>query len=228
MSHTDPAPADPHPEVARAAPDGQYTQSMTAFGKLVERITPWLFDVGSWIFGGLIAFNLLVVASLITVGPVDPAIMVSTTAFALALPLNVTGLVLPKLIQDLKQVGFEEELAQAFQEAGLTVGEQVASGKALEALRTRRTRVVLGYSLGILALSAVLTVTGMIAALWHMAWWIGVAFFAMVLISPVVVVIAMGTSQPPGAKVKMERKRRDGEESTRQAIEQGRKNEERA
>ena len=174
MSQSDPAPADPHQEISRAAPQEQYKQSMKAFGKFVERISPWLFEVGSWIFGGLIAFNLLVMASLITVGPVDPAIMVATAAFALALPLDVAGLFLLRLVRDMKRVGFEEEVAQVFHDVGFTVGEQIASPKALESLRKRRTGIVLGSSLGILALSVLLTLTGMTAALWHMALWIGV------------------------------------------------------
>src|SRR5215472_2943551 len=137
MSQSDPPPADPHQESSHAAREDQDTQSSKpiwqatpgevwkAFGKLVESITPWLVEFGSWIFGGLIAFTLLVMASLITVGPVDPAITVATAAFALALPLDLTGLLLLRLLQDLKHVGFEEEAAQAFQEAGFTVGEQI-------------------------------------------------------------------------------------------------------
>ena len=147
MSQTDPTPADPHQEISRAAQEEQYKQSRKpiwqatpgevwkAFGKLVVRITPWLFEFGSWIFGGLIAFTLLVMAALINVGPVDPAILVATAAFALALPLNVTGLILLRLIQDLKHVGFEEELAHAFEEVGFTFGEQyqpVTLGEVVE------------------------------------------------------------------------------------------------
>lgn len=199
MSQTNPAPADPHQEISRAAPDESYKQTMKAFGKLVERITPWLFEFGSWIFGGLIAFNLIVIAALITVGPVDPAIMVSTTAFALALPLDVAGFFLLRLVPDMKRVGIEEEAAQAFQDVGFTVGEQVVSPKALEALQKRRIGIVLRYSYGILALSAILTLTGMTAVLWHMAWWIGVAFIAMVMISLVIVIVAIVTSQPPNS-----------------------------
>src|SRR5947209_10371871 len=179
MSQTDPTPADPHQEISRAAQEEQYKQSRKpiwqatpgevwkAFGKLVVRITPWLFEFGSWIFGGLIAFTLLVMAALINVGPVDPAILVATAAFALALPLNVTGLILLRLIQDLKHVGFEEELAHAFEEVGFTFGEQIPSPTAVEILPKRRTGVVLSYSLGILALSVLLTLTGMIATLWY-------------------------------------------------------------
>jgi len=228
VSQTDPAPADPHQEIPLAAPEEVYKQSMKALGKLVERITPWLLDFGSWIFGGLIAFNLLVVAALITVGPVDPAITVSTAAFALALPLELAGLLLLRLDQDLKHVGFEEEVAQAFQEVGPNVREQVASRTALELWPKRRTRIVLLYALWILALSVVLTLTGMAAALWHMAWWIGVVFFAMVLISQGMVIVALVTSQPPYSQEEQERKRRSREETTKQAKTPDKKNEERA
>jgi hypothetical protein len=228
VSQTDPAPADPHQEIPLAAPEEVYQQSMKAVGKLVERITPWLLDFGSWIFGGLIAFNLLVVAALITVGPVDPAITVSTAAFALALPLELAGLLLLRLDQDLKHAGFEEEVAQAFQEVGPNVREQVASRTALELWPKRRTRIVLLYALWILALSVVLTLTGMAAALWHMAWWIGVVFFAMVLISQGMVIVALVTSQPPDSQEEQERKRRSREEMTKQVKAQDKKNEERA
>lgn len=228
MSQTDPAPADPHQEVARAAAEEQYKQSRKptwqatpgevwkAFGKLFERITPWLFEVGSWIFGGLIAFTVLVMAALFTIGPVDPAIMVATTAFALALPLNVTGLVLLKVMQDLKHVGFEEGLTQAFQEVGFTVGEQVPSPKDLESRGKRRTLIVLGSSLGILTLSLLLTLTGMTAALWHMAWWIGVGFFAMIIISLTIVSVALVISQPLNSQEEKEQKRRYREDMIRQ------------
>src|SRR3974390_666358 len=113
MSQTDPAPADPQQEISLAASQEQNKQIMKALGKLVERITPWLLEFGSWLFGGLIAFTLLVLASLFTIGPVDPTITVSTAAFAFALPLNVTGLFLLRLVKDLKQVGFEDEFEQA-------------------------------------------------------------------------------------------------------------------
>ena len=225
MSPTDPAPADPRQEIPLAAPEEQYKQGMKAFGGFVERITPWLFEVGNWIFGGLIAFTLLVIASLLTVGPVDHAINVATAAFALALPLDVTGLFLLRLVQDLKQVGFEEELAQAFHEVGFTVGEQVLSPQALETMRTRRTRIVLGYCLGILTLSALLTLTGIIAALWHMAWWIAVAFFAMVMLCQGIVFVAIATSQPPDSAEEKERRRRYRDEITRRAKEQYKKKE---
>ena len=222
MSQTDPPVAVQHEEVSLAAAEALYTQSMKAVSKLMENIVPWLLDAGSWIFGGLIAFNLLVMASLITVGPVDLAIKISTAAFALALPLNVTGLVLLKLMQDLKPVGFEG-ITQAFQDVGLSPGEnQIPSLTSLEALRKRGTRIVLSTTLGILALSGTLTLTGIMAALWHMAWWIAVAFLAMVLISLIISQVALVTSQPPVSAEEKAHRRRYRDELIRQAKERSR------
>jgi membrane protein implicated in regulation of membrane protease activity len=223
MAQTDPTPVDPHQEISLAAEKEQNKQIMNAFGQLVDRIASWLLEFGSWIFGGLIAFTLLVMASLFTIGPVNPIIKVSTAAFAFALPLNVTGLFLLRLVKDLKQFGFEEEFAQAFQDVDFTGGEQVVSPKTLESLRKRRTRFFLAFSFGILALSVLLTLTGMIAVLWYMAWWIGVIFFVMVMISLVIVTVAFVTSQPPKSPEEKERKRRYREELTRQAKERKRR-----
>ena len=143
MSQTDPAPADPQQEISLAASQEQNKQIMKAFENLVERITPWLLEFGSWLFGGLIAFTLLVIASLFTIGPVDLTILIATAAFAFALPLNVTGLFLLRLVKDLKQVGFEKEFEQAFQGVDFTVEQQATSKKALDAMRKRRTGVFL-------------------------------------------------------------------------------------
>jgi hypothetical protein len=137
----------------------------------------------------------------------------------------VAGLILLRLVQDLKRVGFEEEVVQVFKDVGFTVGAQMASPTALESLRKRRTGIVLGDSLGILALSGLLTLTGMTAALWHMAWWIGVVFLAMVLISLAMVIVAIITIQPRGSQEEKEYKRRYREEMTRQAKAQAKKNE---
>ena len=219
MSQTDPTPVDPHQDISLAAAEEQNKQIMKAFEKLVERITPWLSEFGSWIFGGLIAFTLLVMASLFTIGPGDLTITVSTAAFAFALPLNVTGLFLLRVFQDLKNVRFEEEAAQAFHDVGFTIGEQLASPKTLESLRKRRTAIFLSWSLGILALSTLLTLTGMIAVLWYMAWWIAVVFFVIVIICPVIVIIAFVTSQPPESPEEKEQQRRFREKMTGQAAE---------
>lgn len=211
----------PHQEVTLAAAEAQYHQSMRAYSKLLEKGTPWLFEVGSWIFGGLIAFTLLILSALITVGPVDLFVKSGTAALALALPLDVTGLVLLRLVQDLKPVKFEEGVTQTFQEVGLTPGDmQIPSLTALQAMRIRGTRVALRYALGILALSIVLTLAGITVTLWHMAWWIGGAFLGMIAVNLIIVLVAMLASQPPVTAQERAQRKAYRDELVRQAKEQ--------
>lgn len=197
---------------------------MQATRKLFERITPWLLEVGSWIFGGLIAFSLIIMSALITIGPVDSAIIVAITVFAFALPLDVAGLFLLRLVRDLEHVGvesefesYENEVRRALQSAGASAGEQLPAPKPFEAARQRRTAFALIYSFGILALSGVLTLAGMSGALWHMAWWIAVAFAVSVLISLATVTIAVLTAQPPDSPEEKARMRGYGREIARRA-----------
>jgi len=204
-------------------------QGRKAYSSMLERITPWLFEVGSWIFGGLIAFTVLIIGALLPVRPVDLPVQIATAVFALALPLNVTGLVLLRIVRDVKPVGFEQGIVRVFQEAGFTPGQQqIPTLTTLEAVRKRGTRNVLYTALGILSLSAVLTLAGMVAALWHVEWWIAVAFGVMVLVCQIIVQIVMVTSQPrPTAE---ERAEWQGQrrEAIKQAKEQARQAKERA
>ncbi len=222
MPQTDPAPPSQHQTVSRVASQIQYQQNTDAYDKFLEQIIPWLFEVGSWIFGGLIAFNVLLLASLITIGPAALSIKIATAALALALPLNVTGLVLLKLVQDLKHTGFDG-IAQSFPAGGRTTAEQqIPTLTPLEALRKRGTRTVLSTTLGILGLSGTLTLTGIMAALWYMAWWIGVAFLAMVVLSLVIVQVALVTSRLHVSAEEKAQRKRYGEELIRQARERSR------
>jgi len=228
VAKTKRAPFNLDPELSPAALKALRKQNRDLSWKLVERITPWLVEVGSWFFGGLIALMLFIIASLITVGPVDPAITVASTTFALALPLAVAGLFLLRLVQDKKHIGFEEELEQVIQEAGLTSEEQTAAQGAHESQQKRRTDIVLSYACGILALSILLVLAGMVAALWHLAWWIGVVFLAMSLLSLGTVLAALITLEPPDSPEQQQQKRRLWEEMIRQAKERGEQNEQRA
>lgn len=186
--------------------EAQSRQSMQAMGNLIERIAPWLFAFGSWIFGGLIAFNLLVIASLITVGPTRVVVLISITAFACALPLNVAGLFLLRLIQEMKDVGIDEHMLHAFQDAGIPTEGYFPQES--ESLHRRRTALALRYSVGILVLSIILTLAGMVAALWYMAWWVGIIFLVMVLVSQALVIVVFAQALPPESAEEKEHKRR--------------------
>ena len=53
----------------KSSTDEQSARAFSGIRNLAEKVTPWLIDVGSWIFGGLTAVNLVVISALITVGP---------------------------------------------------------------------------------------------------------------------------------------------------------------
>lgn len=175
---------------AKRPPDETLDRTRRAFETLVEGITPWLLDLGGWIFGALIALNLLVLASLVTVGPVDGAVLIATLCLALALPPDVAGFLLLRLLEDLNKVRLDQVAADAFAAEGFD-RSQFESAAAPASLTQKRSRKVLAYSYSMLNLSAVLTVAGLTATLWHMSWWIAVAFLAATFLSIVLVMVAM-------------------------------------
>lgn len=178
--------------------DERARQSLDAIGRLLDRTTPWLSEIGSWIFGGLVAVNLVVISSLLTVGPVDAAVRISVTVFACALPLNVAGIVVLRLTKDLMDFGVDELALQAFKESGFPeIDAYFPPATERSALLKRRASLALRYSLAIAALSAALTFTGVVAALWHMAWWIGSVLLAMVVLSAGLVLVVFAHAQPP-------------------------------
>ena len=182
----------------RGAVDESWLRTQAAFETLLARMTPWLLDLGNWIFGALIAFSLVIIGAMLTVGPVDRAVLVATAAFALALPLDVAGFFLLKLVVDMKKIDLETVATTAFVEAGFS-SEEVGPLDPGES-EQRRTRRALSYSYSLLVLTALLTLIGVTAALWHMAWWIGVAFAAMLLVSLSLVTAALNTNNRRGLR----------------------------
>jgi uncharacterized membrane protein YcjF (UPF0283 family) len=107
-------------------------------------------------------------------------------------------------------------MAQSLRDVGLPVGDQMPGAETRDARRRRRTGIALLFALGILALSVLLTLTGVVAALWHMAWWVGIAFLAMSLVSLGMVIVALVILQPPATPEERERQRRYWEDLMRQ------------
>jgi len=197
-------PADQHPKSTPPAVDEQSRRTFNGLRNLAERITPWLVDVGSWVFGGLIAVNLVVLSALITVGPIDVPIRTSTAALAAALPLNVAGIVLLRLIKDVNDVGLDSLTLRAFQDAGFpNIDAYFPSPGERAVQQARRSRVAILYATGIAALSIALTMTGMSAAMWHMGRPIAFVLFAPATLSVAVVVVAIAHTLP-----RSDRKRR--------------------
>jgi hypothetical protein len=223
MSSTDPGPTGPQKDIAMAAAEASLSQAKEGLGKIVESITPWLVELGAWIFAGLIASLLIILASLLTVGPVDRAITIATIACAIALPLELAGLVLLRLAQDTARIDLAGTWVRAFHDAGFPIGERPTSPQARAAQREMSMRAVLLCSFGILALSVLLTLIGLSAALWHMAWWIAVIFIAMAIISLGIVIAALVTVGPPESPEQKERYRQYWDELMKRASERSTK-----
>lgn len=163
---------------------------------LIEQIAPWLIDVGNWVFGGLIAVNLVVISALITVGPVDAAVRTATAALAVALPLNVAGIVVLRLVKDVKDVALDDLTLRAFRRAGFpNIDAHFPPPHERPAAHGRRFRVALLYSAGIAAVSIALTLTGIDAAVWHMGRWIAVALLGAVALGAALVAIFIATAE---------------------------------
>src|SRR5262245_22555400 len=136
------------------AVDDRSARTFKGLRTLADQTTPWLIDVGSWMFGGLMAVNLVVISALLTVGPVDTAIRTSTAVLAVALPLNVAGIILLRLIKDVKDIGLDDLTLRAFQDAGFPDIDAYFPAPAERASQgARRSRVALAYSLVLAILS---------------------------------------------------------------------------
>jgi hypothetical protein len=202
-------------EVSRAdfvlpAVDERSARTFEGLRNLVATLTPWLIDVGSWIFGGLTAVNLVVISALITVGPVDAAIRTSTTALAAALPLNVAGIVLLRLVKDLETVGIDDLTLRAFRAAGFpNINAYFPARRERACQYARRTRIALLYSMAIAALNIALTLTGVAAAVWHMGLWIALVLFSSIVLSGILVVIVFAHALPAESAVEKRLKQRD-------------------
>jgi hypothetical protein len=192
------------------AVDERSARTFEGLRNLVAKLTPWLIDVGSWIFGGLTAANLVVISALITVGPVDAAIRTSTAALAAALPLNVAGIVLLRLVKDLKTVGIDGLTLRAFQAAGFPdIDAYFPAPRERASQYARRSRIALLYSMGIAALNIALTLTGVAAAVWHMGQWIALVLFSSIVLSGTLVMIVFAHALPPESAAEKRLKQRD-------------------
>jgi hypothetical protein len=135
--------------------DERARQSLDAINRLLDRTTPWLSEIGSWIFGGLVAVSLVGISSLLTVGPVDAAVRLSITLFACALPMSVAGIIVLRLTRDLIAFGVDDLALQAFKESGFPdVDAHFPPASQRPAQLKRRAGLALRYALAIAAISA--------------------------------------------------------------------------
>ena len=151
------------------------------FAQFLTGIGPWLMELGNWIFGGLIAFNLVILGAVLTIEPLDVAVKIAIAADALALPPSAVGLILLRLVADVRSLRQSEPARQAFHDAGFSFDGLPASER--EAALRRLDTVIFRVTNGLMVVTVLLTFVGLTAALWHGAWWIGVAFLGVLALS---------------------------------------------
>jgi len=187
----------------------QGRQTRKALSRLLVGLASWLVEVGTWIFGGLIALNLIVIAALITVGPVDAAVLIAVTAFACALPLEVAGMVMLRLRKDVEDMHLESLALRSFEEAHFpNVRAYFPPPHQRDSLKRRRVRITLGYALAIATLSVALTLTGIVATLWHMAPWVAEASLATGVLAVVLILVVIAHAMPPVSEAERQLKDR--------------------
>jgi hypothetical protein len=155
--------------------------SQVGLAQFLAGIAPWLMELGNWVFGGLIAFNLVILGAVLTIEPVDNAVKIAIAAGALALPPSAVGLILFRLVADVRSIRQSETAKQAIHDAGFTL-DGVPPSERQAAVR-RLYAVILRFTNGLMILTVLLTFVALTAALWHAAWWIGVAFVAVLALS---------------------------------------------
>ena len=165
-----------------------WRRTQVGVSQLLDGIAPWLIDLGNWIFGGLIGFNVVILGAVLTIVPIDGAVKISTAASALALPPSAAGLVMLRLLADLRSIRQSPEAARALQDAGVQHEEALESER--EAAAHRRSTLVRRYAYLLMILSFLMTLAGVTGALWHVAWWIGVVFVVVLGLSVGTIVLA--------------------------------------
>jgi hypothetical protein len=151
------------------------------FAQFLAGIGPWLMELGNWIFGGLIAFNLVILGAVLTIEPLDVAVKIAIAADALALPPSAVGLILLRLVADVRSLRQSQPARQAFRDVGFNFDGLPVSER--EAALRRLDTVIFRVTNGLMAVTILLTLVGLTAALWHGAWWIGVAFLGVLALS---------------------------------------------
>lgn len=132
-------------------------------------VLKWLYEVGGWIFTGLIAIALMIVQDLISLGPSDRALLIAAFALAAALPLNLTGLWIVRYIKNL-DLAVEEAKQYLAQNKAVdedTVISLRSDDEAFSAAKKKFTNLVVTI---VLALSVLFTLIGISSALWHISW----------------------------------------------------------
>ncbi len=161
------------PALAPSAPTriaGPDLQQVTAWMRQSQLITAKvLYDLGVWVFGGLIIAALMLLQDLIPLGSADRATVVAGLAIAIALPFNLAGLGIIRYFNDVKQT-VEEARKTLAQSSTLDAEALIKLTRASDSLTSGKQKAM-DFSVSLaLYLSVLFTVIGYGSALWRISW----------------------------------------------------------
>ncbi len=171
MSQTVPQPTGPQNRPA------DRRQVLIGWMEKSQQITArWLYELGGWVFGGLIVAALMLLQSLIGLGFAERAVLISGLALAIALPFNLTGLGVVRYFRDLNQASEEAKQSLAQNTSG-DDDETLARLAGSNELFTQAKRRVMDSTVALaLAVSLLFTLIGIGSALWRISWAVTVLF----------------------------------------------------
>jgi len=182
MSHMfpEPTPRDPSaipPTLPAGVPvkpaSGQVSQNWME--KSQEITAKWLYDLGGWVFGGLIVAALMLLQDLISLGFADRAALVAALAIAVALPFNLTGLGIIRYFNVLNQAAEEAQKILA-EQSGLDVATVERLTFDIGAFPSGKHKVMDSTVSLSLYLSVFFTIIGLSSALWRISWVVTLLF----------------------------------------------------
>lgn len=143
--------------------------------KSQEITAQWLYDLGGWVFGGLIVAALMILQDLISLGFADRATLIAGLAIAIALPFNLAGLAIIRYFRDLNQVAEKARQALA-QSPNLDAETLIKFTRDSEAFPPNK-RSVMDSSVSLALYASVLfTTIGLASALWRISWAVTLLF----------------------------------------------------
>lgn len=165
-----PATPPAFPQVSAKAPGPDWRDlSMAWMQKSQEMTAQLLYDLGGWIFGGLIIANLMLLQALISLGFADRAILVAALAVVLALPFNLAGLSVIRYSTALTRA--VEEARHTLAQNGNMDAETLINLTRTSAALPDAKRKAMDSSVSLaLYLSVLFTIIGLCSALWHISW----------------------------------------------------------
>jgi hypothetical protein len=137
--------------------------------KSQEITAQWLYDLGGWIFGGLIVVALMLLQDLISLGFADRAALVAGLAISIALPFNLAGLGIIRYYNDLNRTTEQARLALG-QNSNLDADTLIRLARESDAFPPDKHRVMDSSISWALYLSVLFTIIGLSAALWRISW----------------------------------------------------------